>query len=111
MVKLWTLIFFKKNKPLDGKIQINKSAKIGIALGGGGARGFGHIGALKAFEELGVKFDYIAGTSVGSVVGGLYAFGKTADEIAELAKKMKKSDIIKNAIPFIKPSKKHCHKL
>ena len=97
--------FFKKSKQNDGKVTINKKIKIGLALGGGGARGFGHIGALKAFEELGIQFDYIAGTSMGSVVGSLYAFGKTADEIAEFAKKMKKSDIIKNTIPFIKPSK------
>ena len=45
---------------------IGRKPKIGIAFGGGGARGFTHIGVIKAFEEYGLKFDYVAGTSVGS---------------------------------------------
>ena len=89
----------------DGKIQINRKAKIGIALGGGGARGIGHIGVLKAFEEIGVKFDYIAGTSAGSIVGALYAFGKPIAEIEELAKSLKRKNIIGGMIPFLKPAK------
>ena len=55
--------------------------KIGLALGGGGAKGAAHIGALRVLEELGIRPDYIAGTSIGSIVGGLYACGYTADEI------------------------------
>ena len=55
--------------------------KIGLALGGGGAKGAAHIGALKVLEEMGVKPDYIAGTSIGSIVGGLYACGYDASEI------------------------------
>lgn len=50
-----------------------KKAKIGLALGGGGARGFAHLGALKAFEEFGLQFDYVCGTSAGSLVGAFYA--------------------------------------
>lgn len=99
--------FFKKKNRNDnnGTVQINKKVKIGLALGGGGARGFGHIGALKAFEELGIKFDYVAGTSAGSVVGALYCFGKSPAEIEKLAQKLKRSDIAKNVIPFLKPAK------
>ena len=55
--------------------------KIGIAFSGGGARGIAHIGVLKVFEELRIPVDYIAGTSMGSIVGGLYASGMTPDEI------------------------------
>ncbi|MEO6970774.1 MAG: patatin-like phospholipase family protein [Chthoniobacterales bacterium] len=55
--------------------------KIGLALGGGGARGVAHIGVLKALEELGIPIDYIAGTSMGAVVGGLYASGMSPEEI------------------------------
>ena len=55
--------------------------KIGLALGGGGARGCAHVGVLRALEELHVPIDYIAGTSMGAVVGGMYASGMTADEI------------------------------
>ena len=96
--------FFKKKKD-DSKIEISKKTKLGLALGGGGCRGIGHIGALKAFEELGVKFDYVAGTSAGSIVGSLYALGKTADEMIEIAKGLKQKDISKGSIPFIKPAK------
>ena len=94
-----------KKKNVNDQIQVNKKVKIGLALGGGGARGIGHIGALKAFEELGIKFDYIAGTSAGSVVGGLYAFGKSAAEIEALAKSLKRKDITKNFIQFLKHAK------
>jgi NTE family protein len=50
--------------------------KIGIALGGGGAKGFAHIGVLKALGEAGVEFDIVAGTSIGALVGAVYASGK-----------------------------------
>lgn len=55
--------------------------KIGLALGGGGARGAAHVGVLKVLEKEGIKFDYIAGTSIGSVVGGLYAAGVPLSEM------------------------------
>lgn len=103
MVKV--LSIFKKRKSEQNELQVNKKIKIGLALGGGGARGIGHIGALMAFEELGVHFDYIAGTSAGSVVGALYAFGKTPKELRELALSLKKSDLIQGMIPFFKPAK------
>ena len=57
---------------------------IGLALSGGGARGFAHIGVLQALEERGIPVDLIAGTSMGSLVGGLYASGYTSEELAEL---------------------------
>lgn len=81
-----------------------KVKKFGLALGGGGARGFSHIGALKAFEEHNIKFDYIAGTSVGAIVGASWAAGKTADELLELALTLKERDIRKNYVPLT-PSK------
>lgn len=55
--------------------------KIGLVLSGGGARGGAHVGILKALEELDVPIDYIAGTSMGAIIGGLYAAGYNADEI------------------------------
>ncbi len=58
--------------------------KIGLALSGGGARGGAHVGVLKALEEMGVPVDYIAGTSMGAIIGGLHASGYTADEIEQL---------------------------
>ena len=58
-----------------------KKPKIGLVLSGGGAKGFAHIGVLKVLEQAGVKIDYIGGTSMGAVVGGLYASGYTAHQI------------------------------
>ncbi len=57
--------------------------KIGLVLSGGGARGFAHIGVLKVLEENNIPIDYIVGTSMGSIVGGLYAIGMTPQEIEQ----------------------------
>jgi len=59
--------------------------KVGLALSGGGAKGFAHIGVLKVLEEIDMPIDYIAGTSMGSVVGALYAMGYKAREIEKIA--------------------------
>ena len=56
--------------------------KIGLVLAGGGAKGAAHVGVIKVLEELGVPIDYIAGTSMGAIVGGLYASGLSSDELA-----------------------------
>lgn len=96
---------FKKSKNKEHEIKQSKKIKLGLVLGGGGSRGVGHIGVLKAFDELGIDFDYVAGTSAGSLVGALYAFGKTGKEIEEIALKLKKKDIMSGGIPFIKPLK------
>lgn len=53
-------------------------------LSGGGARGISHIGVLKALEEIGLKFDVLAGTSAGSIVGTLYAYGYRPEEILDI---------------------------
>ncbi len=58
-----------------------KHIKVGLALGSGGAKGGALIGALKAFEEEGIKFDLVAGTSIGSIVGAMYSLGFTSDEM------------------------------
>ncbi|MBR5087144.1 MAG: patatin-like phospholipase family protein [Muribaculaceae bacterium] len=62
----------------------HKQYSIGLALSGGGVRGFAHIGALRALEDVGIKPDIIAGVSAGSVVASFYASGMTADEIFNL---------------------------
>lgn len=73
-----------------------KKHKIGLAFGGGGARGFSHLGVIKAFEEYGLSFDYVAGTSAGSIFAAAYASGMTFKEIYKKCKKVKKSDIRTN---------------
>src|SRR3954463_6162072 len=62
--------------------------KIGVALSGGGAKGLAHIGILKAIDSAGLKVDYITGTSMGSIIGGLYAAGYSADTIEIMARKI-----------------------
>ena len=62
--------------------------KIGLALSGGGARGFAHVGVLRAFAENDIPVDVIAGTSAGSFVGGAYAAGMSAEEIIAIGKKV-----------------------
>ena len=65
--------------------------KIGLSLAGGGIKGVAHIGAIKALEEANINFDYISGTSSGSIVATLYACGYSTDEIYEIFKKYAKS--------------------
>ena len=60
--------------------------KIGLALAGGGVKGAGHIGVIKALEENGIEVGYIGGTSIGSIVASLYAMGYTTDEMLKLFK-------------------------
>jgi NTE family protein len=76
-----------------------KKPKIGLALSGGGARGLAHIGVLKALEEAGIQIDMIAGTSMGSIVGGLYAAGYTADELTQLAQSIDWTDLFIDTPP------------
>jgi NTE family protein len=75
------------------KPQPNKRPKICLALSGGGARGFAHVGVLKVLEDLHVPIDCIAGTSMGAVVGGLYAAGLSATEIEQRLDKLNLNDI------------------
>ncbi|MDH6251615.1 NTE family protein [Chryseobacterium sp. H1D6B] len=63
---------------------IPKNPRIGLSLAGGGAKGFSHVGVLKILDSLGVKVDYIAGTSMGAIVGGLYASGYSGKEIEKI---------------------------
>lgn len=60
--------------------------RVGLVLSGGGARGLAHIGVIRALEEEGIPIDYIAGTSMGAMVGGFYAAGYSPDELAVIAK-------------------------
>lgn len=92
--------FFEKKRDIPVK---NKKVKLGLALGGGGARGVAHIGVLKAFEENGITFDFVAGTSAGSIVGAMYSFGKTPEEMLKIARTLDVKDIRKSK--FFMPSK------
>jgi NTE family protein len=70
-----------------------KPPRIGLALGGGAARGFAHVGVILALEEAGIRPDLVVGTSAGSLVATLYASGKTGNEMARLSLAMDESAI------------------
>ena len=79
--------------------------KVAIVLSGGGAKGVAHIGALKVIEELGIPIDYVAGTSIGAIVGGLYSIGYTSEQLEIIVKQTNWIDLLtdkisRDAIPF-----------
>ena len=73
--------------------------KIGLVLTGGGAKGFAHIGVLKVIEAAGIKIDYIGGTSMGAVVGGLYACGYNAKQLDSIFNNTNFDELLKDYIP------------
>ncbi|HSP57876.1 MAG TPA: patatin-like phospholipase family protein [Halomonas sp.] len=73
--------------------------KVGLALSGGGARGAAHVGVMRVLEEMQIPIDYIAGTSMGSIVGGLYASGMPLDEIEHALKTMDWENIFSDSPP------------
>ena len=100
--------FINKNYLNNGEIM---SKKLGLALGGGGARGVVHVGILKALEEEGIKPYCISGTSMGAIVGACYASGMSVDTIRSEMLKLKTSDIIDFGVPFTRLSLLRSNKL
>ncbi|HCM35756.1 patatin-like phospholipase family protein [Chryseobacterium sp.] len=91
------------NDSLNVRLQnITKDTKFGLALSGGGAKGFAHIGILKIIDSLGIKVDYITGTSMGGILGGLYAMGYNADQLKKTIYKVDWNRILSNKIPYSK---------
>lgn len=76
------------------------SLKVGLVLSGGGAKGLAHIGVLKVIEEHNIKIDYIAGTSMGAIVGGLYASGYNTTQLDSIFRKTDFSRIIRDKISY-----------
>jgi NTE family protein len=89
------LIAIAQNTP-----QIRKRLTIGVALEGGGALGLAHIGLLRWFEQHHIPIDYLSGNSMGALVGGMYATGKSPDELEQLVKGMDWSFIIGSQTPY-----------
>ena len=86
-----------------------RSKKVGLILSGGGARGFAHIGVLKALEDTDIKVDVVSGTSMGAILGACFAAGYKADEICKLVESLSWRDIIDFSLSagFIKGAKLH----
>lgn len=84
-VQAFTRELGRATQPIESPAVLQPRPKLGIALGGGFARGLAHIGVLKVLEEEKIPIDYIAGTSVGSVIGAAYCSGISAKELEEIA--------------------------
>jgi len=80
-------------------IEPDQPVKVGLVLSGGGAKGMAHIGALKVIEEAGITIDYIGGTSMGAIVGSLYASGYSANELDSIFREADFSDLIQDNLP------------
>ncbi len=91
----FSLILLLFTSLLNGQ-EAKNNPKIGLVLSGGGAKGFAHVGVLKVLEEAKIPVDYIAGTSIGSIVGGLYACGYNAETLEKLVKSQDWTNLLSN---------------
>jgi NTE family protein len=86
--------------PINIKAQdIRRRPRIGLVLSGGGAHGIAHIGVLKVMEEAGLRPDFITGVSMGSIIGGMYSLGYSADSLQKIFKSINWKLILSNKIP------------
>jgi NTE family protein len=93
------LLLFLLLFPLLLHAQEQEPPKIGLVLSGGGAKGLAHIGALKVIEEAGIKIDYIGGTSMGAIVGALYASGYSAAQLDSIFHEINFNILIQDDVP------------
>lgn len=80
-------------------VQENPKPKIGLVLSGGGAKGLAHIGVLKVIDSLGIEIDYIGGTSMGAIIGGLYASGYTGNQLDSIFQNVDTEALIQDYVP------------
>ena len=73
--------------------------KVGLVLSGGGAKGFAHVAILKEIDKAGIQLDYISGTSMGAIVGGMYAIGYTGIQIEEIVKNTDFVNVLRDRLP------------
>lgn len=92
------LLFISCNAFSQSNATAGSRPKVGLVLSGGGAKGAAHIGVLKYIEEAGIPIDYIAGTSMGSIVGGMYALGYSSDEILDIISHVDWNRLISNDV-------------
>ncbi len=96
----WLFLLFLTASQIWAQTDVAKPRpKVGLVLSGGGAKGFAHIGVLKVLEKAGVKIDYIGGTSMGAVVGGLYASGYSAQQIDSIFQQTDFDALLSDYIP------------
>lgn len=94
------LLCFNPARAFQTDNSANPKPKIGLVLSGGGAKGMAHVGVIRAMEQAGIRPDFVVGTSMGSVVGGLYAMGYSADELEQIIRSIDWDLIISNRVSF-----------
>jgi NTE family protein len=97
---LFALFFSLSLSPYLAAQENNLRPRIGLTLSGGGAKGLAHIGILKAIDSAGLKIDYITGTSMGAIVGALYAAGYSGNDIENLRKDIDFDVLFSNNVPL-----------
>ena len=98
MICVACLVFLLPSAYAQDSIKVKERPKVGLVLSGGGAKGAAHVGVLKYLEDNGIPIDYIAGTSMGSVVGGMYALGYSTDEILDVLSSADWNRLISNEV-------------
>ncbi len=78
----------------------NEKPKLGLVLSGGGAKGLAHIGVIRVLESQGIYPDYVTGTSMGALIGGLYSIGYTPDEMEEVVRNIEWDHLLTNSTPL-----------
>lgn len=89
------------NTPIFDTQPQRTPVKVGLALGGGAARGFAHVGVIQVLEENGIKPDLVVGTSAGALVGAIYASGKDGKALQKVAEEMDEATITDWTLPFL----------
>src|SRR5437764_5796496 len=97
---VFPILLIAQDSPATAQAPAKVRPKIGVALEGGGALGLAHIGVLQWFEEHHIPIDYIAGTSMGGLVGGLYATGKTPHDLQDIVNHQQWDIIIGGQTPY-----------
>ncbi len=99
MNKIFLIVFLITVTLSFSQEKDKQDLKVGLVLSGGGAKGLAHIGALKVIEESGVRIDYIGGTSMGAIIGALYASGYSAKQLDSIFRETDFSTLIQDNIP------------
>jgi NTE family protein len=86
--------------PTPVPLEVKIPPKVGLALGGGAARGFAHVGVIQVLEEAGIRPDFVVGTSAGSLVAAIYASGKTGSQLQRIAENMEEATIADWTLPL-----------
>ena len=98
MKKIFFLLFILLSIPYSMS-QAASRKKVALVLSGGGAKGAAHIGALKVIDKMGVPIDYIVGTSIGAIIGGLYSTGYSSEQLETLVKNSNWTELLSDKVP------------